>query len=263
MAAATLPPASLPQIALPEVSHRVELDAARSAAARLAEIGASARGLEVTHEVRQGAPGPELVRALRELDASLVVVGTHRRHGWARVLQGSVSAELVRHAACPILVIAAEQRLSFPLSEVIAAVDLSSGSAQVVARAAELLGGKGQLTLLSAIHVPSPFGLSRNKPLTAPLFGGEFDAKEDQVRDRLGALTDGLPPDVETRFEVLFDDPKAALLRVAARRNPGLLVLGRSGHNVVERAFVGSTASKVLAEATCPVVVVPREDLER
>lgn len=61
------------------------------------------RGL-VFH-VRAGAPGPELIRLAAELDADLIVVGTHGAKGIERLVMGSVSERVVRLARCPVLVV--------------------------------------------------------------------------------------------------------------------------------------------------------------
>ena len=52
-----------------------------------------------------GEPAKELDRAAEEVDADLVVVGCQRRSALGRALAGSVSAELVRHAHHPVLVV--------------------------------------------------------------------------------------------------------------------------------------------------------------
>lgn len=62
----------------------------------------------VTAEIRIGRPG---VQTLGVLDADptfdLVVMGSHGRTGIRRVLLGSVAEQVLRHAACPVLVVRA------------------------------------------------------------------------------------------------------------------------------------------------------------
>jgi nucleotide-binding universal stress UspA family protein len=55
-----------------------------------------------THVIEGHNPGQVLVRAAR--DASLLVVGTHHRHGLGFLL-GSTAASCVRHATCPVVVV--------------------------------------------------------------------------------------------------------------------------------------------------------------
>jgi nucleotide-binding universal stress UspA family protein len=58
----------------------------------------------VTH-VRRSAPGREIAQLAADLEADLVVVGTHSRNRLARLLLGSVAHEVVTLAPCPVLVV--------------------------------------------------------------------------------------------------------------------------------------------------------------
>jgi nucleotide-binding universal stress UspA family protein len=62
-------------------------------------------GVRATFLVWQGEPGPAVVTAAEAEDADLIVLGTHGRAGVTRLLLGSVSDHVVRHAACPVLVV--------------------------------------------------------------------------------------------------------------------------------------------------------------
>ena len=58
----------------------------------------------VTH-VRVGAPAHEVAQLASDLEADLVIVGTHGRRGAKRFLLGSVAEGTVRLASCPVLVV--------------------------------------------------------------------------------------------------------------------------------------------------------------
>jgi nucleotide-binding universal stress UspA family protein len=60
---------------------------------------------EVTVSVAMGDPTEELVTASR--DADMLVVGSRGSGGFTRLLLGSVSSQVVHHAACPVTVIPA------------------------------------------------------------------------------------------------------------------------------------------------------------
>jgi nucleotide-binding universal stress UspA family protein len=76
-------------------------EAADGVAAQARQAGvADARG-----EVREGFPRTTLVAALGDLHADLAVVGSHGRNAIQRLLIGSTSEHLVRHAPCPVLVV--------------------------------------------------------------------------------------------------------------------------------------------------------------
>lgn len=57
--------------------------------------------------VLHGHPGPELCDLAAELGASAIVMGSRGRGGLKRVLLGSVSDYVVRHAPCAVMVIRA------------------------------------------------------------------------------------------------------------------------------------------------------------
>jgi nucleotide-binding universal stress UspA family protein len=73
-------------------------------AAFASQHGALAGDRVRTH-VRVGVPSDEIVAFAAELEADVVVVGTHRRHGVARLLLGSVAEAVVRKAGCKVLVV--------------------------------------------------------------------------------------------------------------------------------------------------------------
>lgn len=58
----------------------------------------------VTH-VRVGAPADEIAQLAADLDADIVVVGTHGRRGVRRLLLGSVAEGTMRLSHCPVLVV--------------------------------------------------------------------------------------------------------------------------------------------------------------
>lgn len=92
--------------------------------------------MRVYSHFRIGVPWVGITRLAAEVQASLVVVGTHGRHGIARWLLGSVAEGVVRHAPCPVLVIPLEGRaLELPTLEPVCSVCLD---ARKVSRGREL-----------------------------------------------------------------------------------------------------------------------------
>ena len=56
-------------------------------------------------DVRSGAPDNDIVRAAKELEADLIVMFTHGRHGFEHLVRGSVTEQVIREATCPVLVL--------------------------------------------------------------------------------------------------------------------------------------------------------------
>jgi nucleotide-binding universal stress UspA family protein len=61
--------------------------------------------LEVKTIFTEGDPGHEIIRVAEELNADLIVLGTHGYSGWKRFTIGSVAELVVRHAPCAVLTI--------------------------------------------------------------------------------------------------------------------------------------------------------------
>ena len=59
--------------------------------------------------LRMGTPAAEIVELAEELEVGLVVVGSRGLGGIRRALMGSVSASVVRHAHCMVLVVRKEE----------------------------------------------------------------------------------------------------------------------------------------------------------
>ena len=59
--------------------------------------------LKMEQALRIGVPFLEIVRAAKEREVDLIVLGTHGRTGLSHALIGSVAEKVVHHAHCPVL----------------------------------------------------------------------------------------------------------------------------------------------------------------
>ena len=92
-----------PLVAVPEAIDAVR-DSARDVLAKAAATARSA-GIEPDTELLEGAPADQICKLAERCGATLVVLGSH---GWGpvhRLLFGSVSAAVLHHAPCPVLVV--------------------------------------------------------------------------------------------------------------------------------------------------------------
>ncbi len=62
------------------------------------------RGVEATMATAHGDPADEILGEAKKGGYDLIVVGSRKRGVIARALLGSVSAELIGHAPCPVLI---------------------------------------------------------------------------------------------------------------------------------------------------------------
>ena len=90
-------------IATPELAARLS-EAARTALdAVLKRL--EGRGVQVAAVLREGVAWEEIEHVADEIDADILVIGTHGRRGLARALLGSVAENVIRTSHRPVLTI--------------------------------------------------------------------------------------------------------------------------------------------------------------
>lgn len=60
---------------------------------------------ELTTRVMKGSADQEIIEEAEKWRADLIVVGSHGRGFWGRMLLGSVSQLVIQHASCSVLVV--------------------------------------------------------------------------------------------------------------------------------------------------------------
>jgi nucleotide-binding universal stress UspA family protein len=70
----------------------------------LVEHACAGASFQVGLHVRFGIPVDEVLQAAGDLDADVIVLGTHQRTGIERLVIGSVAERVMRAAHCPVLV---------------------------------------------------------------------------------------------------------------------------------------------------------------
>ncbi len=95
--------AGIPFAATTDYVHAYEEAARESLEKERARI--AAKGGEVSAVLRAGVAWREIFSTAKEVDAGLIVVGTHGRHGLPRALLGSVAERVVRLSTIPVLTV--------------------------------------------------------------------------------------------------------------------------------------------------------------
>ncbi|MGI9518295.1 MAG: universal stress protein [Pirellulaceae bacterium] len=92
-------------IAYPELLGGVDSEARAMEQDMERRIGPLQPDVRCSWIVRYGSPAREIVEVARELAVDLIVMGTHGRTGARHLLHGSVAAQVLRHADCPVLTV--------------------------------------------------------------------------------------------------------------------------------------------------------------
>jgi nucleotide-binding universal stress UspA family protein len=212
--------------------------------------------------VRHGLIWKNLAEIVEESCIDLIVVGTHGRSGFGKLLLGSAAENILRHAPCPVLTVgprvsgqaklpALDSRhrdiapVDLELREILFATNFSPNAARA-AKAAVRLAEEfhARLTLLHVIENYANLG-SRPGPM------------EDGLRQlqELVPQNAGLHYAPERALE--FGSPSENILRIAAEREADMIVLGaRPAVEVGSTHLPWSTAHHVLEGAHCPVLTV-------
>lgn len=242
-------PYALPTAVVDTLSKSLIEDAEK----RLAQLELPACRAEMTRAAVFGIPAEQLTRTAQEIGADLILVTSRGLGGVSRFVLGSLANALIRTAHCPVMVIREGERIG-PFQNVMAGVDLSPVSSSVLELARELAAASGgSVRAVSCFEHPL---LLASMPAGPSEVVEELGARHREALDQLVAA--GPWADVPTQVEIVEKSPPGqVLVDLASMLQPDLIVVGTSGRNAWRRMLVGSTASRVLNEAACPVLVVP------
>jgi len=174
-----------------------------------------------------------------------------------RLLLGSVSLAVARHAPCPVLVVKGRPR---KLASVLVAMDGSDDSFQAVQFLQSFaLPRRTKVRLLSVVE-RLPY------PTTAP---GAIRGQLRRMLKELEAERRGELDKVLERAAAQLDDKLTRVTRSTPTGNPAdeiiaaangydtdLVVVGARGKGGMARLLLGSVSEKVLRDARCPVLIV-------
>lgn len=239
-------------------------ESARLAAVIEADIAAMVRQVEESHpaanvqtELKNGNPYTEILGAIDRGGHDLVVMGTHGRGFWSRLLLGTVAREVIRHARLPVLTVRAsdDEHRALPLApaKILVPVDLDETSVRALDVAIDLASAMGSAVVVHLSHVPQDPGYPFPFPASVGL------TIRDSAR-RLAALVDerrGLG--VELRVVTTIGPPVEEILLQTRDTEVGLIVMGTHRRGRIERALVGSVAEEIVRLAPCPVLTVAED----
>lgn len=210
----------------------------------------------------RGRPATALLEEAAALQPDLLVIGT-RGHGLlASVLLGSVSAELVDHARCPVLVARGPA-----VHGMIVAVDGSESAQRAVATLSSWPVLRSVPAHVVAVTVPPPGWAFSLEAAFYPSWTALRDGAVDDLRDKLAEVAvragqqltrAGFAISVEMRE----GDPTAQLIQAAGEAKADLIVVGSRGLSALPRLVLGSVARSVVLHAPVSVLVL-REPRER
>jgi nucleotide-binding universal stress UspA family protein len=224
----------------------------------------AAEGVTVEEQILVGMAEPALSAYAGEIGARLIVMGTHGRHGAARMLLGSVAERTVLGAPCPVLVVR-EQETTFAewvagtrALRVLVGVDTSQATRAALSFVGDLRA-VGPCDVVLAHHYWPPqeyarLGLREPRDAFAP------DPEIAAVLER--ELRAALPPPsgdgrVIWRVRPAWGRPGEALGEEADAEAADLVLVGTRQPHGWDRLRGGSAALDTLRATHVPVLCIP------
>lgn len=211
----------------------------------------------IGHTVAEGSP----IDMLLEMsgDVTMIVLGSRGLGGLSGMVMGSVSAAVVSHANCPVVVVREDNQVTEnnKYGPVVVGVDGSD----VSAKATEYAFAEADARDAELIAVHTWMDMQAQSSLAGLAAAqNQWEAIEAQ---QVGVLTERLAPLVE-KF------PQVAVTKIITRDRPvralaeqsegaQLLVVGSHGRGGFRGMLIGSTSRALLQAAPCPMMVVRPE----
>lgn len=232
-----------------------KIEAAREIAKQVAP------DIEIGHTVAEGSPIDMLLDLSK--DATMIVMGSRGLGGLSGMVLGSVSAAVVSHAACPVVVVREDNAVTdeTKYGPVVVGVDGSDVSAKATRVAFEEAQARG--AELVAVH--TYLENQMHEPVAGAILGDDQWRKFEEEREAkldsaLAPLVEQFP-DVKVTKVVTRDRPVRAL--VDQSKNAQLLITGSHGRGGFKGMLLGSTSRALLQAAPCPMMVVRPESLPK
>jgi nucleotide-binding universal stress UspA family protein len=258
-----VPEASALVYAFPTDTSTIEEEQEMRARVEIANIVPAAydSGVDVQTMVKTGDAQQQLLGIIKNEAVDLVVMGTHGRRYLGRWFLGSVTERMLRQVPVPIMTVShvepeehAVGLVSF--KRILYASDLRESSNSGLEYAIELACGTGaKLTIAHVVYYP-------DRMLWSPPGIGNFeDERVESLRDIQKRVADVLghqpPREVEIEIAVVEGKPSEKILEIAAAQDIDIVVINLQSKTLLERAFVGSTAERVVRLAGIPVLSIP------
>lgn len=223
--------------------------------ARVRAAFSPAAAPQIACDIRHGTGVVEILKAAREHDLGLMILG--RRLPISQAGLGTRIVRIARKSPCSVLVVPELCQPHF--NRVLVAVDRSEHAKLSLQTAVELAEAAGSSKMqLAAVAVR---GVSPRYDLAGLTFHEAVEKQrefgERDLREFLGQF-DTRNVQVES-IVVLSDDVGAAITQVATARKMDLIILGSRGETRPTAVLLGSTSEQLLMTCALPVLVVKQK----
>jgi nucleotide-binding universal stress UspA family protein len=199
---------------------------------------AAKEGVTLEPRIRTAASAYEgILEEAGELQPDVIIMGRHGYTGLTRLLMGSVTARVIGHSPCHVLVVPREVSLNF--QRLLVASDGSAFSEAAWTEALSLAQTMGSALIGVAVATSNR----------------DVAAAQEVVRNlEAAAEKQGIP--LDTMIPV--GRPEEGIVKAAEFKQASLIIVGSHGRTGLKRLLMGSVAERVIGLAKCPVLVVKK-----
>jgi nucleotide-binding universal stress UspA family protein len=201
--------------------------------------------------VRSGRADREMLALAAEIDADLIVVGTHGLGGVRKLFFGSVAEKILRAARVPVLAVPfdANRPGVLEFTSVLAAIELDETAGSMAAEAARVATSLG--VPLALLHVVRPLQIGWR---WAEARDAAMPARVHDARKHLDAVAKTIQGTIPTVI-VSIGEPEEQVAAAAVQQAGALVVVGLGEGELLRRP--GSVAYRILCLSTAPVLAMP------
>jgi len=213
-------------------------------------------------DTKIGIPHAEVLRAAREKDINLIVMGAHTREedtgaSRYRSVAGRTMQKVAKAARCPVLIVSRPCETCFKLfSHVVFGTDFSKAADSAFQFAYEVAKDVGaRLHLFHSCDIRS-IGTGREQTQE------EIEAKIDKARDLMEQKYVSKMGDFDNYdIEIWEGIPYVEILKFAREKQSDLIVMAHHTRTIdPDEAELGSTVEQVVLRSACPVASVNHPD---
>lgn len=236
----------------------------RTAAAYLDQVAERQDGLTVEKVVLSGRPEKEILEYLDQVPDPLVVMSSHGRSGFNRLVVGSVAGRIVHSATCPIVVVHGDDAPTVEsINKVLVPLDGSEFAEYALEVALQSLASR-QLSI-HLVRIPESITWAASPEAGAYAYYEVIDtymaAMKEEAEAYLASVAEklrerGYTVTWEVRTGMISDEIAAA----ADEQQVDLVVIATHGRTGFRRVVLGSVAERVLRDAKPPLMMVRPED---
>jgi nucleotide-binding universal stress UspA family protein len=213
-------------------------------------------------EIGEGNAASEILDRATAIPSDLIVMGTHGRAGFERLVLGSVTEKVIHKAACPVLTVPRPMTDAVPVPDrlftrILCAIDFSDTSLRALEYALSLAREKNaQLTLVHVVEVtPAPQSEAAGDVEARTLGAYVAAAAESRAEQLQRVVPDSGRAYCTVERTLAIGKAHREILRIADERDSDVIILGAHGFGITQLLF-GSTAHQVVRQARCPVLTI-------